>query len=223
MITVTSPTQHEQILHQAEVYRRQGYAVLVQPDPEDLPDFLQRYRPALVVEREDDRAIVEIQSRTSLTPPVNHYLQTLAQAVAQHTDWRLELIMTPVEHPGTTLPPSSSAWTLPDLQQRLPRLQRLQETDPEVALLYSWSLMEAALRLIADQEGIGPNLYQGTTLAKQLVMEGAIDRSLYTALLELAHSRNAVAHGFQAPLVVQDLVKQMLAVLEQLMLSLTAA
>ncbi len=223
MVTVTTPTQHEQVMQQAEAYRRQGYTVLVRPQPEDLPEFLQPYRPTLVIERSDDRAVVEIQSHHSLTPPLGHYLQTLAQAVAQHADWRLELIMTPVEHPGTTLPPSSSAWTIPDLQQRLPRLQRLQETDPEVALLYGWSLAEAALRLIADQEGIGPNLYQGTTLAKQLVMEGAIDRSLYTALLELADSRNAVAHGFQAPLVVQDLVKPMLAVLEQLMLSLTAA
>ena len=72
MVTVTTPTQHEQVMQQAEAYRRQGYTVLVRPQPEDLPEFLQPYRPTLVIERSDDRAVVEIQSHHSLTPPRGH-------------------------------------------------------------------------------------------------------------------------------------------------------
>lgn len=62
MTASTVNLEREELLKIAEQYRNQGYEVVFQPSPEDLPDFLKNFRPDLLARRENEAVIVEVKS-----------------------------------------------------------------------------------------------------------------------------------------------------------------
>lgn len=60
-------SERERIQTLAEEYRSKGYKVAIEPDSSYLPAFLSGYRPDLVVTRGDERTVIEVKSRQSLS------------------------------------------------------------------------------------------------------------------------------------------------------------
>lgn len=216
MKTPTATLERERLLQLAEEYRDKGYEISFHPNPEDLPDFLRNYRPDMVVRRGEEAVIIEVKSRRTLSSSSSQYLQNLAQSVEQHPGWRFELVMT---NPEDTVysPNAENSLQQPEIETRLQVAKQLATQYPESAILYSWSLVEATLRLVAEQEGISLQRLDPLYLIKQLVIEGIISRPEYQLLINSLSLRNAIAHGFKATQITQESVYQLIDVAEQLL------
>ena len=219
MITPTANLERERLLQLAEEYRDKGYEIFFHPNPEDLPDFLRHYRPDMIVQRGDERVIIEVKSRRSLNLESTYYLKKLAQSVEQHPGWRFELVMTNPEDTGYS-PREESSLQQPEIETRLPMARQLATQHPESAILYSWSLVEATLRLVAEHEGMSLPRFDPLYLVKKLVTEGVISRPDYQLLMNTLSLRNAIAHGFNATQITQESVDQLINVAEQLLKTL---
>jgi uncharacterized protein YutE (UPF0331/DUF86 family) len=215
MATPTANLERERLLQLAEEYRNQGYEVSFHPSPDDLPDFLKTYRPDMIVRREDESVIIEVKSRSSLNSSTQ-YLRNLAQAVEHHPGWRFELVMT---NPEDATYPSKAESSLekPEIETRLEVAKQLATQHPESAILYSWSLVEATLRLVAEHEGLSLREFDPRYLIKQLVTEGVISRSEYQILMDALSLRNAIAHGFKTTQLTQGSVYGLINIAEQLL------
>lgn len=208
--------ERERLLKLAEEYREKGYEVSMCPDPETLPDFLKNYRPDMIVSRGDETAIVAVQSRSSLASSSTQYLQNLAKIVEKNPGWRLELVMInpdDVSYSGR----AESSLQEPEIKAGLQVARQLATQHPESAILYSWSLAEATLRLVAEYEGIGLQRFDPVSLVKKMVTEGVISRSQYQLLMNALSLRNAIAHGFKTEKITRDSVGDLVNVTEDLL------
>lgn len=213
MAISTVDLERKKLLELAENYRGKGYEVFFHPNREDLPDFLESYRPDLLAKHENESVIVEVKSRSSLNSSTQ-YLRDLAKIIEQHPGWRFELVMTNLED----TPYSSKAErTLQkvEIETSLQTAKQLATQHPDSAILYSWSLAEAALRLLAEHEGLTLQRFDPPYLVKKLVTAGAISRFEYQVLMNALSLRNAVAHGFKTAQITQETVYELIDITEQ--------
>jgi uncharacterized protein YutE (UPF0331/DUF86 family) len=222
MLTQTVELERERLWQLANEYRDQGYNVLIEPQPDDLPEFLRDYRPNMIGYQGNEAVVVEVKSRRSLNAYPAQYLQNLSQLVQQHPGWRFELV---IVNPTDAFDVDDALIDARPLQPleiktQLPLAQQLADHHPESAMLYAWSLAEAACRLIAEQEGLSLPSYDPWGLIKKLVMEGAIARAEYQLLRDMLSLRNAIAHGFKVSQLTPELIAQLIAVVEQLLQAL---
>ncbi|MEH2249688.1 hypothetical protein [Nostoc sp.] len=211
--------ERERLLKLAEEYREKGYEVFFHPNLEDLPDFLKTYRPDMIVRRGEENVVIEVKSRSSLNSSSNQYLGNLAQAVERHPGWRFELVMT---NPEETTYPLKAEGSLQEyeIESHLQVARQLTTQHPELALLSSWSLVEATLRLLAQKEELSLERFDPRYLINQLATEGIISKSEYQLLMNLLPLRNSIAHGFKTTELTQNSVYELIELTEQLLRTL---
>jgi uncharacterized protein YutE (UPF0331/DUF86 family) len=222
MATPTVNLEREKVLQLAAEYRKEGYEVFFHPSSDDLPDFLKGYRPDLVLKRGNESVIVEVRSRFSLNSPSTQYLRYLAQVVEEHSDWRFELVMTNSEDIIDS-PNIEGSLQQSEIETRLQAARQLVSQYPESAILYSWSLVEATLRLVADHEGLNLQRFEPLYLMKQLVTEGLISRSQYQLLKNAYSLRSNIAHGFKITQLSQESVYELIDITEHLLETLNTS
>ncbi len=219
MATPTANLERERLLKLAEEYRNKGYEISIHPNSEDLPYFLRNYRPDMIARRQDETVVIEVKSRSSLNSSSTQYLPNLAQVIEQHPGWRFELVMTNPENIIYSVKAEGSLQE-DEIKSRLKVVKQLLEQHPESAILYSWSLVEATLRLVAEEEGLSLQRFDPLYLVKQLAVEGIISQSDYQLLMDSLSLRNAIAHGFKTTEITQDSVDKLIKITEQLLESL---
>jgi uncharacterized protein YutE (UPF0331/DUF86 family) len=218
MATPTANIERERLIRLAEEYRDKGYEISFQPNPEDLPDFLKNYRPDMIVRRGDEAVVIEVKSRSSLNSSAQ-YLRNLAQVVEQYPGWRFELVMTNPED-ATYSQRAEGSLQEPEIESRLQVARQLATQHPESAILYSWSLVEATLRLVAENEGLNLQRFDSLYLVKQLATEGVISKSEYQLLMNALSLRNSIAHGFKTTQISQESLYELITITEQLLKAL---
>lgn len=216
MATPTANIERERLLRLSEEYRDRGYEVSFHPNPEDLPDFLKNYRPDMIVRREDETVVIEVKSRSSLNSSSAQYLRNLAQVIEQHPGWRFELVMTNPED-ATFSSETQGSLQEHEIESRLQIARQLATHNLESAILYSWSLVEATLRLVAEKEELSLQRFDPLYLVKQLTTEGVISRSEYQLLMNSLSLRNAIAHGFKTAQLTQESVYELIDITKQLL------
>ncbi|MGF2037000.1 MAG: hypothetical protein RMZ43_017075 [Nostoc sp. CmiVER01] len=219
METPTANLERERLLKLAEEYREKGYEVFFHPNPEDLPNFLNHYRPDMIVRRGEENVVIEVKSRSSLNSYSNQYLGNLAQAVEKHPGWRFELVMINSED-ITYSPKAETSLQEREIESQLQLVKQLTTQHPELALLYSWSLVEATLRLLAQKEELSLKKFDPPYLVNQLVTEGVISKSEYQLLMNALPLRNSIAHGFKTTQITQNYVYELIELIEQLLKTL---
>ncbi|MBW4686138.1 MAG: hypothetical protein KME40_13825 [Komarekiella atlantica HA4396-MV6] len=219
MATSTANLERERLLKLAQEYREKGYEVFFHPNLEDLPDFLNNYRPDMIVRRGEENVVIEVKSRSSLNSSSNQYLGNLAQAVQRHPGWRFELVMTNPEDTTYSLKAEVSLQEH-EIESQLQVARQLTTQHLESAILYSWSLVEATLRLIAEKEELSLQRFDPLYLVKQLVTEGVISKSEYQLLMNALSLRNTIAHGFKTTQLRQNTVSELIELTEQLLRNL---
>ncbi|MGL5035489.1 MAG: hypothetical protein ACRC6M_17015 [Microcystaceae cyanobacterium] len=222
MVIPTANLEREKVLQLANEYRNEGYEVLFHPSSDDLPNFLKGYRPDLVVKRGNESVIVEVKSRFSLNSSTTQYFRNLAQVVEQHPDWRFELVMTNSEEIIDS-PNREGSLQPSEIETRLQAARQLVSQYPESAILYSWSLVEATLRLVADHEELNLQRFEPRYLVKQFVTEGLISRSEYQLLMNVFSLRNAIAHGFKTTQLSQESLYELIEMTEHLLKTLNTS
>jgi REase_AHJR-like len=216
--TVVNP-EKERIIKIAAEYSKKGYEVMIGPQKEDLPSFLHPYQPAIIARQGNHNIIVEIASRHS--PQFQQYLPSLTKEIEQHSDWQLDLVMTKSEESSDSFH-SSEPLSLLEIQRRLQITKGMIAQPLESVLIYAWSLGEAALRLLAQQENIVLKNNAPINLVNQLVVEGAISRAEYQCLIDSLPLRNAAAHGFQINNLTWESIEQLIVTIEQLLAYVTS-
>ncbi|MEG4207618.1 hypothetical protein QUA20_27310 [Microcoleus sp. Pol7_A1] len=220
MATPTANIERERLLKLAEEYRERGYEVSFHPNLEDLPDFLKSYRPDMIVRLGKESVVIAVKSRSSLNSSSTQYLRNLAQAVAENPGWRFELVMTNPED-AVYFPKAEGSLQEHEIEARLQVAKQLvAQQHLEPAMLYSWSLVEATLRIIAEKEELSLTRLQPLFLVKQLATEGVISQSEYQLLMNALSLRNAIAHGFKTRQLTQNSVCELIEIAEQLLKSL---
>ena len=215
METLTTERQRARAL--AEEYRRKGYEVIEEPAPEQLPDFLAGYHPALLIRKGDEAGVVEVKSRVSLAK--EPHVRELAQLLRTKPNWNFELVIVGEEEPLRT-PEGACPFDREDIFQGLEASERLLVLGfAEAALLLAWSSAEAMVRLLTLEEGYVLDRHTPLYVLKQAVVQGVISREAYAFLTKAMQYRNAFAHGLKtvdfAPALVTELISTTQRLLQQ--------
>lgn len=196
-------------------YRRQGYTVIVEPRGDDLPPFLARFTPDLIAYNDRESVVVEVKTRRDL--PASGDIVDLADAVNGREGWRFDLAMVKPERPSL-VPDDAEGLTRQEIVARLGAARDLaQQRQGDAALLLAWSAVEAALRLVAQQQRITLEEEQPAYLIKRLYTLGALSRPEYDVLQHGLEMCNTIAHGFRPARMESSLVGDLADLAEQLL------
>lgn len=219
MVNSTTNTERDRALQLAQEYQDRGYEVLLEPSVENLPDFLKKYRPDLIAIRESESVLIEVKSRSALNSSSNRYLSDLAQLVEQQPGWRFELVITNPEDIAYSRQVEESLQRS-EIESRIEVAKQLATQQVESAFIYSWSLVEATLRLIVQKEELNLQRFSPLYLVKALAIEGIISKSEYQLLMNAISLRNAIVHGFKTTQqLTPDSVYELIEVMEQLLIT----
>jgi len=178
----------------ADWYLRQGYQVLVEPSPRELPEFLRTLAPDLIARRDGKNIVVEIKTSS---PASFEQVQRLARALENRAGWKLQVVYADIADLEWA-PPSE----LPDISELLTRLASMGSIDREsdhsrLQFLLLWSIIEAAARHRLSSFKIpATRRISSSALLKMLLTEGIIEEDRYSALRRALAARNAITHGF---------------------------
>ncbi len=221
MNTQTEQLERKRLLELAQEYRKKGYQVILSPNTEEIPDFIQNcdYHPDMIAHGEKESVVVEVKSRRSMMTSAQN-LQNLAKVIEEHPSWRLELVLT---NPEGALYFSKIEGSLAadEIKSKLSVARELIHNHLEPAILYAYSLAEATLRLVANHEGlIFKKLESPLNLLNQLATEGIISQTEYRLLMDVFQLRNAIAYGFKTTPLTAISILEMMEITEQLLDSL---
>ena len=204
-------SERQRVQKVGQVYRDKGYDVLIEPQGDQLPDFLQAFRPDLIVHKGDEHIVVEVRVRgqVSDSPQVNE----LAKVVRNEAGWKFELFLLGPEN--SFFMNGASPLTVEEiLSKRKEVALFFQNGHLEAAFLMGWSLVEATLRVLAVKEGIEGETAMPDYLLKQMTFEGIIARETYHDLKHAQKTRNAIAHGFKSSQLTVETVQELIDLID---------
>jgi len=210
MTTTLLSQEQRRIREVAEGYRRRGYRVVVEPDPQSLPDFLTGFRPDILAESPEEEVIVEVKPTGAVSPD---YWQRLSETVLQHPGWRLELVVTdPLESgPRELLGEDEIRDSLDEAATQARAARRA-----AASFLLAWAATEGAMRLTAAKHNLELPDQNPGTLITRLYTDGLMEREDYDQLLLAQAQRNAVAHGFRREVTPED-VERLRSIAERIL------
>ena len=199
----------------AQTYRDKGYDVLIEPRGDQLPDFLQAFRPNLIVHKGDEHIVVEVRTRGQVSdfPQVNE----LAKLVRNEADWRFQLVLLGPENSLSVA--GASPFTVEEIRLKIKEVAFFVENGHlEAAFLIGWSLVEATLRTLAVKEEIAGETATPDYLLKQMTFEGIIARETYHDLKHAQQTRNAIVHGFKPSELTVETVQELINLIDGVLL-----
>ena len=212
---IAHESERQRVQKVGQVYRDKGYDVLIEPQGDQLPDFLQAFRPDLIVHKSDEHIVVEVRMRRRVSdfPQVNE----LAKVVRNEADWRFQLFLMGPEN--SFFVDGASPLTVEEISSKKKEVALfLQNGHLEAAFLMGWSLVEAILRVLAVIEGIEGETARPDYLLKQMTFEGIIARETYHELKHSQKTRDAIAHGFKSSQLTVETVQELIDLIDGVLL-----
>lgn len=188
----------------AQEYLRQGFAVTKEPSAELIPFDLGGYRPDLIAQKGNKNLVIEVKSTASRISIGK--LQSIAQEIARHEGWRFLLVTLDDIDSGevSNLSEEFPAWS--QLEQKLLQARALIAAGAiEPAMLYMWSIFEAALRRRAISQNIPVERLPATMLIKHMYSQGEVSVNDVDTFLDFMKIRNRIAHGANESIDVEKL------------------
>jgi hypothetical protein len=175
-------------------YSREGFDVIRKPRPDALPFDLGMYEPDLIARNGETGYVVAVRS-SARRMPIDR-LQSVAEEVARHPGWRFVLVT--LDDVDDDIVPTTED-DLPGWEQISAKLKMidglLKVGALEPALLYLWSLFEAALRRRALVQNIPVERFPAGMMLRHLYTHGEIPVDQLDSFLEFLRKRNRLAHG----------------------------
>jgi hypothetical protein len=213
-MTATKLIHDKSVSKIAEKYRQEGYTVLVDPEPEQIPFDLGTYRPNLIVKKNEAEGYI-IEFNGSGRQTSIDRLKEIAEIVSENTGWRF-LLMTEED---ALLKDNSHEVNLLSWQQILTRKTQgerlISSGENEGAFLSLWGTLEALLRRRAEEVSIPIERFPPVSLIKHLYSQGELSIEEYDRAMLLLSVRNRLIHGFEAP-EVNESVSELLALVNEL-------
>lgn len=198
----------------ADDYIQRGYSVVIEPAPRERPNFLKKYQLDMIAKKGAEFVVIEVKTlgraRDSRT------LREISEAISKRPNWRLQVVIAdrPDQWDRQFKTPS-----VDEIRDRVEAAARMYNAGDQIpAFLLLWSLMEAAARHRLREVGVErANPRTPIALLKDLVSFGYLGQDEYDRLAEIAHMRNAAAHGFLTLSVDQARFRQLKSLVESLL------
>jgi hypothetical protein len=170
--------------------------VLIKPQNPVLPFELPDYSPTLVVKKpEGGGYIVEVKSAHARTAAERY--QAIANLVRQNHGWRF-LLVTVDDLNVPTFAEEIAGWD--ELEGKLKSTRTLIDGNhKEAAVLYLWSIFEAAMRKLAIAEAMPIERLPALQVLNQLYTTGYISVDEFSTVKKFLSMRNSITHGFATP------------------------
>lgn len=179
-------TETEALAQAADKYRHEGYEVVTNPPPGELPEPLRRGYPSLVARRNGESVVLEVWSRNQVNDLPPDPLPA---------GWRFDVVLLPgadsaeIPGPGPAATPEFAERLLTELDELLPRGASV------ARLLLAWSTIESAMRVAAKREKLDADRMPPRQLLSELVGLGSLSHEQSDRLRSLLDARNRLAHG----------------------------
>lgn len=181
-----------------------GYQVSIEPSISHLPFDLGGYRPDIIATKEDRGIVLEI--KTSLNRVSVDRFQDIAERVSEHQGWRFLLITLDDTSEKILLADEENLRSWADIQSQLSNLDILiRDSLFEPALLFFWSILEAALRKRAIQQNIPIFRFPAKQLLNHIFSSGEISILEFDLFKDCLEIRNRLTHGISTPLDLNQL------------------
>jgi hypothetical protein len=200
----------------AKELEQDGYAVLIEPTPDQLPFSLEGYNPDLVATKTDDNLIVEINRRQQPPRAVLDRYRRVADIVRAHRGWKF-LIKTVSAQDREAQAPESSPSDIATIQQYLHKTRNIVSLgSAELATPYLWNAIVALLRHKDDGAAAPRSGLSDRSLINRLYTLGELSSEEYETLRRWEELRNRAVHdlGFIAD---TEEVVEMLSFAERLL------
>ncbi|OUL32803.1 hypothetical protein BV372_18315 [Nostoc sp. T09] len=198
----------------AREYKKKGYQVLLHPSRSELPDFLSSFSLDMIAICDHENVVVEVKSKPTLTK--SSYLTALAKAVNNQPGWRFELVVTnPVK--SAVVEGNAQILLISEIKERIRLVRELSGKEQAAALILAWSAIEAALRLVGQEQGLELAKKPSLLIIKELYSLGVISQEDYQILDEGLQSRNLIVHGFRETKPTPTLVNDLIGTIEKLL------
>ena len=182
----------------AEKYRLQGFEVVIEPSKSLLPFDLGNYCPDLIARKGADESYI-IELKNSIAKVSVDRYREIAEIVAQHHGWRF-LLITGEDISSGDPQDDSELLTWEQMLQRQEQAQRfLAIGEVEVAFLYLWGVLEAAMRRQAKQVTIPIERFPANSLINHLYSQGELSMEQFDQVRVIQAIRDRLIHGYQMP------------------------
>ncbi|QSJ15793.1 hypothetical protein JYQ62_28945 [Nostoc sp. UHCC 0702] len=140
----------------------------------------------------------------------------MAKAVNNQSGWRFELVVTNPTNPAVV--EDNAQILLPlEINERIRLVRELSDKYQAAALILAWSAVEAALRLVGQEQGLELAKKPSLLIIKELYSLGVISQEDYEILEEGLQSRNLIVHGFRETKPTLKLVDNLIETTEKLL------
>jgi hypothetical protein len=197
-----------------EKYKLQGFEVVIDPSKSLIPFDLGNYCPDLIARKGlDEGYIIEIKNSIAKIS-VDRYRE-IAEIVAQHHGWRF-LLITGEDISSGDPQNDSELMTWDQMLQRQEQAQKfLVIGEVEVAFLYLWGVLEAAMRRQAKQVAIPIERFPANSLINHLYSQGELSMEQFDQVRVIQTVRDRLAHGYQLP-DLEEPIKQLRVLVNEL-------
>ena len=194
MNNITQSLYEQRIESTAQELLANGYKVSIEPLVADLPFELGGYRPNLIATKDAEGIVLEIQ--TTLNRLSVDRFQDISERVATHHGWRFLLIT--LDDTSEQILPSSGnelpSWH--ELNTRLVTLNMLiEDLLFEPAILYLWSILEAAFRKRSIAQNLPISRFPTKQLLNHTFSSGEISISEFDLFKTSLEIRDKISHG----------------------------
>jgi len=173
----------------AAKYKKDGYEVSVEPQTDELPFSLGRYRPDIIARRNDEGYIIEVKT-FSRGITIERY-RDISEIVSQHAGWRFLLVTGEDSEIENLL-----SWEqIFNKKEKADRLVASKEN--EAAFLSFWTILEALMRKQAERVSVPIERFPTSSLINHLYSQGELSISQFDNATMLLNIRNRLVHGFQ--------------------------
>lgn len=181
-----------------EKYKLQGFEVVIEPSKSLIPFDLGNYCPDLIERKGlDEGYIIELKNSIAKIS-VDRYRE-IAEIVAQHHGWRF-LLITGEDISSADPQNDSELMTWDQMLQRQEQAQKfLVIGEVEVAFLYLWGVLEAAMRRQARQVAIPIERFPASSLINHLYSQGELSMEQFDQVRVIQTIRDRLIHGYQIP------------------------
>jgi hypothetical protein len=199
-------TTQERLEQQANRYREQGYRVVLNPGPDDLPPFAKDFKVEILATRADGGVIASAKS--SLADFENdRNLSRYAEIIQAQPRWRYDVaVLGP--------PPTISEFQGVDEASEAEIAKGLDDAEfllhsgfrPQ-AVLAAWAAMESAMR--HRLRAMGERAEWGSSpqsMLNELYSSGVLTPAEFRSLEGLSRLRNIIVHGFSVPEISAETV-----------------
>lgn len=177
----------------AEKYKLKGFEVIIEPSKFLIPFDLGTYCPDIMARKGlDEGYIIELKNSIAKIS-VDRYRE-IGEIVAQHHGWRFLLIT------REDTKDDSELLTWEQMLQRQEQAQNfLAIREVEVAFVYLWGILEAAMHRQARQVAIPIERFPANSLINHLYSQGELSMEQFDQLRVIQTVRDRIAHGYQLP------------------------